>query len=345
MTVLGLDIGGANIKAATADGWATSLPFPLWKQPQELPAALRSLLLSHENTETIAVTMTGELADCFATKAEGVERILAAVQVASEGRCVKVWSTAGRFITPDEAVADPFAVAAANWHALATWVGRYYSCRAGLLIDIGSTTTDIIPLRDGVPCPLGKTDLVRLQSGELVYTGVRRTPLAAVASHIGFRKQRIAVSSELFATTLDVHLLRGDLPEDPNDTDTANGRPATRAASTDRIVRMLCADRTEITEAETLALANEWAHQQLASIELSIQQVLRRQSCAPETVYTSGSGEFLARRVVEHVESLRSAQVVSLSEVFTPAIAEAACAYAVACLTDKTSHGIHANDF
>jgi probable H4MPT-linked C1 transfer pathway protein len=204
-----------------------------------------------------------------------------------------------------------------------------------LLIDIGSTTTDIIPLMNGAPCPNGKTDLSRLQSGELVYTGVRRTPLAA-GIIIPFRERWITVSSELFATTLDVHLLRGDIPENPQDTDTANGRPATRAAAIDRIVRMLCADRTEITEAETTALADGWAHQQLAQIERGIQQVLRRQPAPCETVFVSGSGEFLARRVVEQMPALQSANVVSLSKDFTPAIAEAACAYALACLAETS---------
>ncbi len=332
MTTLGLDIGGANIKAATPAGWAKSLPFPLWKTPDELPSALRSMFVLHEKIDAIAVTMTGELADCFETKAEGVEHIVSAVRIAAEGRQFKVWSTAGRFVTPEESLADPFAVAAANWHALATWVGRRYPRRSALLIDIGSTTTDIIPLLDGVPCPHGRTDLARLQSGELVYTGVRRTPLAAGVFSIRFREQCVTVSSELFATMLDVHLLRGDIQENAHDTDTANGRPATRAAAIDRIVRMLCADRTEITEAEAVSLADGWAHQQLAQIDGAIQQVLRRLSPPCETVFVSGSGEFLARRVVEHVPALRSANVVSLSNDFTPAIAEAACAYALACL-------------
>ncbi len=332
MTVLGLDIGGANIKAATAAGWAKSLPFPLWKTPDELPAVLQSLIALHDRVDALAVTMTGELADCFATKAEGVSQILAAVQTAAGDRPVSVWSTYGRFVMPMEANQHPFAVAAANWHALATWVGQRFPCQSGLLVDIGSTTTDIIPLRNGIPCPLGKTDLSRLQSGELFYTGVRRTPLAAVMATVLFRDQRVPTSSEAFATMLDVYLMLGDMPEDPCDTDTANGRAATRAAAIDRIVRMLCADRTEITEAEVIQMADQWAGQQLGYIQLSVQQVLRVLDAQCDTVFVSGSGEFLARRAVHPIDELKSARIVSLTDVFTPAIAEAACAYAVACL-------------
>ncbi len=335
MTVLGLDIGGANIKAATAAGWAKSVPFPLWKSPETLADALSSLIQQAGSVDVLAVTMTGELADCFATKAEGVARILASVQAAAGDRRVSVWSTDGRFVTPVEANQHPFAVAAANWHALATWVGQRFPCRSGLLIDIGSTTTDIIPLRDGVPCPLGRTDLDRLLSSELVYSGVRRTPLAALAILIFFRGQWVPFSSELFATTHDLYLLLGDIPEDPTDTDTANGRPATRAAAEDRLVRMLCADRTEISDAEVLALAQAWADQQLAQIASAIQYLMQRQTTPSETIIVSGSGEFLARRAVELAGISKTAEIISLTEVFTPDIAEAACAYAVACLLTR----------
>lgn len=337
MTVLGLDIGGANIKAATAAGWACSIAFPLWKTPELLAEALSSLMPQAGSVEALAVTMTGELADCFATKAEGVERILASVQSAAGHCAVSVWSTAGSFVTATEANQSPFAVAAANWHALATWAGQRFPRRSSVLIDIGSTTTDIIPIRDGLPCPAGRTDLTRLQSGELVYTGVRRTPLAAVTNTVPFREQMVSVSSELFATTLDVYLLLGDIPEDPTDTDTANNRPATRAAAIDRIVRMLCADRTEITDDEAMAFVQHWADQQLASISTSTQRVLQRQPVPCETVIVSGSGEFLARRAVTSIDALKTTEVIALADVFTPDIAEAACAYAVACLFGTVS--------
>ncbi len=332
MTVLGLDIGGANIKAATAAGWAKSLPFPLWKTPDDLPAALESLIALHDGVDTLAVTMTGELADCFATKAEGVARILAAVQRAADDRPVSVWSTAGRFVTVAEANQLPFRVAAANWHALATWVGQRFPHRSSVLIDIGSTTTDIIPIRDGVPCPTGRTDLARLQSGELIYTGVRRTPLAAVSNTVLFRGRMVPVSSELFATTLDVFLMLGDIPRDPTDTDTANNRPATLPAAMDRIVRMLCADRTEIFDIEVFNLAQFWANRQRAQITASTKRVMQRQTAPCEAVIVSGSGEFLARRAAANVDALKAAEVIALADTFTPAIAEAACAYAVACL-------------
>src|SRR5580658_4193295 len=178
-TILGLDIGGANLKAATSDKRAVSIPFALWKQPDNLPSALAELVAKFPDTEEFAVTMTGELCDCFETKRQGVEAIIAAVESVSQGRRVFVWSTDGGFVDKEEAKRNHMKVAAANWHALATLVGKYVPDGEAVLTDIGSTTTDVIPLLDGKPIPQGKTDRERMRSSELVYTGARRTPVCA----------------------------------------------------------------------------------------------------------------------------------------------------------------------
>ena len=180
MSILGLDIGGANIKAADEAGRARSRSFAMWKHPERLGDELASILREFPQTERVAVTMTAELADCFATKSEGVRFILDAVDAISPPSSVHVWTTAGRFETVREAVSRPMEVAAANWHALATWVGQCFlgahrssliTHHSSLLIDIGTTTTDIIPLDAGRPVSRGLTDVGRLQTGELSYSG------------------------------------------------------------------------------------------------------------------------------------------------------------------------------
>src|SRR6478609_4125241 len=96
-TILGLDVGGANLKAATADKRAVSVPFPLWKHPDRLGAALAELVGRFPDATELAVTMTGELCDCYQTKREGVNAILDATELAANGRPVRVWSTDGAF--------------------------------------------------------------------------------------------------------------------------------------------------------------------------------------------------------------------------------------------------------
>ncbi len=186
MKIVGLDIGGANIKVATADGICKGYPFPMWKRAGELTAVLSEILSSAEfrQADLIGVTTTAELADCFSTKAEGVCFVLAAVTAAAGTTPVRVWTTSGEFLTAGDASEFPMLVAAANWHALATWSARAVPAGTGLLIDMGSTTTDLIPLCDGVPIPEGLSDYDRLRSNELLYTGSTRTPVCAMIQSV-----------------------------------------------------------------------------------------------------------------------------------------------------------------
>lgn len=278
MRVIGLDIGGANLKAADNDGNAVSRPFALWREPARLPTELALLLGTFDRPDCLAVTVTAELCDCFATKSEGIDFILGHLETAADGTEIHVWQTGGEFVPPEIAREIPRLVAAANWHALATFCGRLVPDGPALLIDVGSTTTDVVPLRDGRPVPAGLTDRERLQSGELVYTGIRRTPLCALSEAVILDGKRIPLAAELFATTLDVYLLLGDLPEDEADCDTANGKPATKDAAADRLARMLCCDRTELRAAEIDSLARQFAERQRERIFAAIDRVLNRRT-------------------------------------------------------------------
>jgi probable H4MPT-linked C1 transfer pathway protein len=332
MRVLGLDIGGANIKAATETAEAISVPLEIWRAPDRLVNTLVPIVDGFASAEMLAVTMTAELADCFATKADGIDRVLRTVEVVAGTRPIRVWQTSGEFVEPQVARDEPLLTAAANWHAQATFVGRLVPRGSALLIDIGSTTTDLIPLVDGFPEPQGRTDTRRLLSQELVYCGARRTPLCALVDRVPFRGTHCAVAAELFATILDVYLMLGDIPENSNDYGTANGKSATVAAAYDRLARSIGSDITEITWAEARQIAQHVADVQLARLCEAAESVAARLPGPCENVLISGSGAFLARRVVENTARLQAATIMSLPELFGPRVSDAACAFAVAKL-------------
>jgi probable H4MPT-linked C1 transfer pathway protein len=320
-SVLGLDVGGANLKAAHSTGVALLHPFELWKHPAELPAALRHVLGALPAFDSLSVTMTGELCDCFPTKRAGVHAILDAVAAVAGDVPVHVWQTNGRLVPLAAARAYPLQAAASNWLALATFGGRYAPEGAGLLIDIGSTTTDIVPLFDGCPIPQGRTDPERLRSRELVYTGVRRTPVCALLGP--------AVAAEWFATTLDVYLVLGSVSENQSDHGTADGRPAIVEAAHARLARMLCANDETCSATETSDLARRARERQLGMIREALHEVTHRLPGRLRTVIVAGSGEFLARAAAADLEDVA---IVSLAEQLGPRISEAACAYALAML-------------
>jgi (4-(4-[2-(gamma-L-glutamylamino)ethyl]phenoxymethyl)furan-2-yl)methanamine synthase len=332
MRVVGLDIGGANLKAADSGGHASTRPFAVWKTPELLAFEIEQLLADFSRPDLVAVTMTAELADCFRTKRQGVDAILTAVEHAAGTTPIAVWQTAGRFVDPRTARDAPISVAAANWHALATFVGKSAADRCALLIDAGSTTTDLIPIDDGAPTAAGRTDRERLQSGELVYTGVRRTPLCAVVSAVPYRGRQCRVAAELFATTLDVYLTIGDIPERPECRETADGRPQTISFAHQRLARCLCCDESEFTFQDARAVARFVAAEQSRQIGMALQAILARQTHPPDSIFLSGSGIFLARRTIVLNAALRAARQISLSETYGPNVAEAACAFAVARL-------------
>lgn len=328
--MLALDIGGANLKAADGLGFAASQFFPLWQQPGELSAALARLIASAPAADRIVATMTGELADCFATKAEGVAAIVKSLSESAAGRETLIYLTDGTFVSPPAALERPLAAAASNWHALARFAGRFAAHGAGLLIDIGSTTCDVIPLVDGRLIAAGATDPERLAAGELIYTGVVRSPVCAVAAALPWRGKQTPTAHELFATTWDAYLTLSELPEEPDCTQTADGRPATKAAARDRLARAICADRTMFDEADALAAAIAIARAQLAKIAVAAQGVLRSLPAPPSTVVISGQGEFLARQLLDRMRL--AAAVVSLGEQLGAQLSRAAPAHALAVL-------------
>jgi probable H4MPT-linked C1 transfer pathway protein len=323
--VLGLDIGGANLKAAHSAGTARSRPFALWKSPAALPDALRDLLRDWPPYDRLAVTMTGELCDCFASKREGVRAILDAVRAVAGSTPVRVWRNDGRLVDLAAAQADPLPAASANWLALATWAGRFAPRGPALLIDIGSTTTDIVPLLDGRPCPRGRTDPERLRQSELVYTGVIRTPLCAVLGTFG--------AAELFATTRDAYILLGQLPEDPADCDTADGRPATRAWAEARVARMICADQETSTADERSQIAERVLLRQVYQIGSAIETVAKKAlPRLPETIILAGVGEFLARTALTEQKTIPPCKTFCLEINLGAEVSKAACAVALAVI-------------
>jgi probable H4MPT-linked C1 transfer pathway protein len=285
--------------------------------------------------DSLAATMTGELCDCFETKRQGVEAILDAVATVAGPTPVQVWQTDGRLVDIAKARGRPLETAAANWLALATYAGRFARTGQALLVDIGSTTTDIIPLKDGSPTPRGRTDAERMRHHELIYTGVRRTPVCALLGADG--------AAELFATTHDVYLVLGKVPEDASDRDTADGRSATRPLAHARLARMICADVETSTEADRRALALRICNRQALLIRQAIERIAREMSAPLAGLILSGSGEFLARAAVELAWEQASRvppadRIISLGERLGPRISEAACAHALAVLASEAAN-------
>ncbi len=336
MNWIGLDIGGANLKAANGQGWACVRPFELWREPAGLAPALHKLLQSGPSAGGLAVSMTGELCDSFRTKRDGVRHILSAVEQVADGRKVLVYLVDGRFVSIGRAHETADLAAASNWRALAQFACRFVSGRTGILVDIGSTTTDIIPLFEGRPSPRGFNDTDRLVAGELVYTGVGRTPVCAITSWLPWQDGRCPVAAELFATAMDAYVVLEQLPEREDFTGTADGRPLTKQLSCERLARMICADSPSFGGSDAEHAAAHIRIAQLAQLECALEKVIANMGCRPEACVLSGVGEFLAKACADKM--LPSTRVISFGEVLGPAVSVAAPAHALAVLASEAEN-------
>jgi hypothetical protein len=332
MSWIGLDIGGANLKASDGRGWSRSVPFPLWREHSQLHHALADLVREAPPADSVAVTMTGELCDCYRTKAEGVQHILSAVEQACSGHEVLAYLVDGRLVSVDVARQSPELAAASNWHVLARYAGRFAQSGTAVLVDIGSTTSDIIPLVNGQPGTVGCTDTERLLAGELVYMGVGRTPICAVTNALPWRGRQCPVASEFFATMADAYVLLGEIPEEPDCDSTADGRPLTREFASERVARMICADATTFSLDDAINAARHVRDAQLAQLGKAVMQAASAIS-APLAVICSGAGEFLAKTLCR--ELWPKAKVVSLSDRIGKEASRSAPAYALAVLASE----------
>jgi probable H4MPT-linked C1 transfer pathway protein len=299
---LGWDVGGANVKVARAgderqpEPRVVERPFALWRDPTALPAVLAEgaeCLGGARDIRKMAVTMTAELADCFATKREGVGFVLDAFRTAFPGAEPWVYGVDGRFRSADDARQRPLEVAAANWRASAALVARTFP--DVLFLDVGSTTTDVIPIVAGGVAVQGRTDPARLLSGELVYTGSLRTPVCAIVRSVPLGGSRCRVAAEHFAVAADVHRWLERIDDAGYACETPDGRGRSRAESGARLARMICADLEMVGPADITAIAEHVARAQVEQIKSGIRQVMRRLGPAcPRVCVLAGQGAFLA---------------------------------------------------
>jgi probable H4MPT-linked C1 transfer pathway protein len=323
---LGLDIGGANTKAIlledgrVADHWLRYIP--LWKDKRALDQFLKQLARS-ASPDRVGATMTGELCDIFRTKQRGVEEIVEAICGAFGDDICYFMSLDGVLLTRLQSLNSPGKLAAANWVASALAVGKKYpNC---LLIDVGSTTTDIIPVKNGRPSPSGWTDFQRLGTGELVYTGVLRTPLPCICSEVKLRGERIAVAAENFAVMADVYRALGMLTVADYTCETPDGRGKDRESCMQRIARTFCSDLEELGRDFVLEAARIFQHEQVELVTRALRKVVSSHKLprTMDAVLTGLGRKVLAQEAAERAGLKRTIDLAAIygeeAALMTPA--------------------------
>ena len=347
--VIGWDFGGAHLKAVKLDAGgvverAVQLACPLWQGLDRLEAALSATLDELQVREPVghAVTMTGELADNFTDRAEGVRALTEVAQRHLDGDEVLMFAGLAGLIPADRLTpADANQVASANWLASGLLIGLRLS--EALLVDIGSTTTDILPVHDRRPLPRGFTDSERMGHDELIYTGVARTPAMMLADRVPLAGGWAPVMAEHFATAADVYRLTGELPERADQFPAADHGAKTVTGSCRRLARQFGHDADTLAEADWRRAGRFLRERQLLrigeAVELQVSRGLLRDD-AP--LIGAGVGRFLVRELAQrlgrnHVDFNALFDISARADGFD--VADCGPAAAVACLAYRQSEG------
>jgi len=300
-TTYGWDLGGAHLKRVTMDDRgrlveARQLACPLWRGIEHLTAAIAAIHERNNGADVDhAITMTGELCDGFASRAEGVVAIASAAAAILGNDQTRFYAGGAGWVSPDAVGGDNIPrIASANWLAMAEAVAL--QCSDAMLIDVGSTTSDLIPIVAGEVVCRGRDDPSRLEFDELVYTGVVRTPLMALAGHVPFAGRTQRVAAEYFANTADVYRIRGELPDNADLHETADGADRSADASSRRIMRMLGRE-SESDHLRVRQVADYYAYRQFDLLQRAFLRVASTMQNPCRRIIAAGAGDFIVRRL------------------------------------------------
>lgn len=337
MKVAGFDIGGANTDLAVIEFEGEEIKnievdfayLPMWSNNDDLSRVLMELIENIcpiSQIDAVGISMTAELVDAYDTKKDGVLDVVKKCEQTFD--CPIAYVGVEGMLSREEIEKTPLKAAAANWIATAQ-IATLISDNC-IFIDTGSTTTDIIPVKDGNECAIGKSDFDRSATGELVYTGTLRTNLASFLDKVELNGKEYRVASELFAQTADVYTVLELIEPEDYVCDTFDGEGKSKFDCAKRIARVVCAD-LEMMSMEDIVEMSEFIHQkQIEQIADGLKQVVETQGL--DLIVTTGLGKDILDKPAAELLNL---EVKSMGDILTDEECVVAPAVGTAVMMNK----------
>jgi (4-(4-[2-(gamma-L-glutamylamino)ethyl]phenoxymethyl)furan-2-yl)methanamine synthase len=310
------DIGGAHLKVACVDNtgklkFVEQFATPLWQGLERLedifPIAIKRL---PQGPASHVFTMTAELVDIFEDRHAGMNALLELCEK-NMGNNINLYGSSDGILNLDEAKNKLDKVASANWHASAEYTASLIE--TGVFVDIGSTTTDIIPFCKNTVSNRGVNDQTRLRFDELVYTGVIRTPIMALTNRAPFAGEWQNIASESFATTADIYRILSCLEDGDDLMETADGNDKTVVNSIRRLARMMGTDVVDsVNQNDWYKLAGYFEEIQIQTLTKSLLRVLSNLTEDRPKLVGAGVGRFLIKKIAQRL----SLPYVEFSDLF-----------------------------
>ena len=292
MKIIGWDIGGAHIKAAKIDfnkktSKTKQIYSPIWKNLNYLKKSIKLIKKKLGKTNYHAITMTAELSDIFPDRKKGVNHV---VNLSSKilGEKNIFFYSKKSFLIKKLAIKKPFELNSMNWHATASFISNFFpNC---ILVDIGSTTTDIIPIKNKKIISKGVSDYQRLKSNELIYLGVLRTPIQAVE-----RKKNLI--NENFANLSDVYRVLNKIPSTFDLLPTLDRKTKNKHDSARRIARIFGKDYKKNHFLKWKKIAYQIEGEHLKILKSVIKKIEKKNFLKKVPIIGAGIGEFLVKKI------------------------------------------------
>lgn len=303
---IGWDIGGAHLKVASVNafgkvGLVEQFATPLWQGLEQLEDAFpKSVKRLPDGTLSHALTMTAELVDIFKDRESGMKALIDLCEK-KLGSNIKLYATDGGILSLGNAHKRIEHLASANWHASATYAASLID--SGLFVDIGSTTTDIIPFSNKLVTARGFDDQARLHFDELVYTGVVRTPLMTLCKQVPFAGEWQNLAAEFFSNTADVYRVLGALEEGDDLMETADGGEKDIVSSVRRLARMLGTDSSGFKSGDDcwIKLSQYFEETQIQILTNAVLRVLTNVDTKEQKIVGAGVGRFLVKKIARRL--------------------------------------------
>ena len=337
MKIAGFDIGGANTDLAVIDfedGEIKNIEvdfayLPMWSNNDDLSHVLIELIekiCPVSQIDAVGISMTAELVDAYDTKKEGVLDVVEKCEQTFD--CPLAYVGIDGMLSKGEIEKTPLKAAAANWIATAQ-IATLISDNC-IFIDTGSTTTDIIPIKDGSECAVGKSDFDRSATGELVYTGTLRTNLASFLDKVELNGKQYRVASELFAQTADVYMVLDLITGEDYICDTFDGEGKSKIDCARRIARVVCADLEMLSMEDIVEMSKVIHQKQIEQIADGLKQVVETQKL--DLIVTTGLGKDILDKPAAELLGL---EVKSMGDILTDDECTVAPAVGTAVMMEK----------
>jgi len=238
--------------------------------------------------------MSGEMCDIFLNRKKGVKEILSLFSKRSFGNYIY---TSNNGIIPIQKFEDFRFVASMNWHIIASYIKSIG--KNIIAIDLGSTTTDIILIKNNKCINIRTDDCSGLKSSELLYTGILRTPTFSVTKYINYNNQKYHLIPEFYSTMGDIYRLLGVISLRDDYSDTADGRSKSTINTLIRISRSFGIDYDKNDKELIINISKKIMSEHLDQISYNIIGHLKKNFNNTKDLYFIGMG--VGRNIIKKI--------------------------------------------